>query len=106
MFAPMGLSTFKLILILGVVTILFLPVLIRRAYGLPALFEQFRARIAGEESAGDKNTEALRAAIHKNTKPSMAKRFGGMLARVITRIKPRRVKSLWCRMKDGNAELS
>jgi hypothetical protein len=55
----MGISAFKLFLILGVVAILFLPTLIRRSSGLPALFDQLRARIAGEDPAGNKKRRRI-----------------------------------------------
>jgi hypothetical protein len=87
MLATMGISAFKLFLILGVVAILFLPTLIRRSSGLPALFDQLRARIAGEDPAGNKSAAASPTAINQDTKPSLGERFGGMLARVNSRIR-------------------
>jgi len=75
----MGMSAFKLFLILGIVAILFLPTLIRRSSSLPALFEQLRARIAGKDPAGNKSAAASPTAINQDTKPSLGERFGGML---------------------------
>jgi hypothetical protein len=90
MFATMGMSAFKLFLILGAVGILLLPTLIRRSSALPTIFEQLRSRIAGEDPAQDKSAEASPATINQEaTKPSMAERFGGMLARVNSRIRPK-----------------
>ena len=83
----MGLSAFKLFLILGVVAILFLPALIRRSSGLSVLFEQLRARIAGEEPAEDKSAAPAPVAVNQNTKLSMGERFGAMLARANNRIR-------------------
>jgi hypothetical protein len=84
----MGMSAFKLFLILAAVGILFLPTLIRRSSALPTIFEQLRSRIAGEDPAQDKSAEAARTAINQEApKPSMAERFGTMLARVNSRIR-------------------
>ena len=83
----MGMSAFKLFLIFGVVAILFMPTLIRRSSALPGIFEQVRARIAGEELSHDKAAEASPAVTQQNTKPTMAERFGSMLARVNNRLR-------------------
>jgi hypothetical protein len=49
----MGMSAFKLFLILAAVGVLFLPTLIRRSSALPAAFEQLRSRISGEDPVQD-----------------------------------------------------
>jgi hypothetical protein len=49
--------------------LLFLPMLIRRSSDLPALFEQLRARIAGEDPAANKSSAASPTAINQDTNP-------------------------------------
>jgi hypothetical protein len=55
----MGMSAFKLFLILAAVGVLFLPTLIRRSSALPAALEQLRSRIAGEDPVQDRSVDAL-----------------------------------------------
>jgi hypothetical protein len=78
----MGMSAFKLFLILAAVGVLFLPTLIRRSSALPAALEQLRSRIAGEDPVQDRSVDALANATGQDAKPGIAERFGGMLARV------------------------
>ena len=85
----MGMSAFKLFLILAAVGVLFLPTLIRRSSALPAAFEQLRSRIAGEDPVQDRSVDASANATGQDVKPGIAERFGGMLARVNNRIRLR-----------------
>jgi hypothetical protein len=82
-------SAFKLFLIIGGVVILFLPALIRRSSGLPAAFEQLRARIAGEHPPEDQDPAEPPNAISPGTKPGPGERLGRALARLSVRLRPR-----------------
>jgi hypothetical protein len=44
----MGLSGFKVMLVVGVVLLLFLPTLVKRSQGLPEAIATLRARLTGE----------------------------------------------------------
>jgi hypothetical protein len=83
----MGMSAFKLFLILAAVGVLFLPTLIRRSSALPAAFEQLRSRISGDDPVQDRGADLSANAIGQDAKPGIAERFGGMLERVNNRIR-------------------
>ncbi len=84
----MGLSAFKIFLIVGVVAILFLPTFMRRAQALPALFEGLRSRIGGEDD--ERVAPAAMAAPEPEpARPSMAERAGGAAARLAARFRGR-----------------
>lgn len=83
----MGMSAFKLFLILAAVGVLFLPTLIRRSSALPAALEQLRSRITGEDPVQHRSAEASATATSQDAKPGIAERFGGMLARINNHIR-------------------
>ena len=85
----MGMSAFKLFLILAAVGVLFLPTLIRRSSALPAVLEQLRSRITGDDPVQDRSAETSATAANQGAKPGVAERLGGMLARVNNRIRSR-----------------
>jgi hypothetical protein len=78
----MGMSGFKLFLILAVVGILFLPTMIRRSSGFPALFKHLQARIAGEQPERDDGAPLAEDAVSPDSKPTRAERFGNMIAQL------------------------
>ena len=85
----MGMSAFKLFLILAAVGVLFLPTLIRRSSALPAALEQLRSRVTGDDPVQHRSAEASATATSQGAKPGAAERFGGMVARVNNRIRSR-----------------
>ncbi|EWY35955.1 hypothetical protein N825_32155 [Skermanella stibiiresistens SB22] len=86
----MGMSAFKLFLILAVVGVLFLPTLIRRSRGLPAILERLRARVSGERPTGTGHATASASFGGRDAKPSMAERLGAALARLDSRVRSRK----------------
>jgi hypothetical protein len=87
----MGISGFKIVLILAVVAILFLPTFIKRASALSAMLPALRDRLSGEEGGRPApGPAASRAAEPEAPPPSLAERFGGAAARLGHRLKGRR----------------
>ncbi|EWY36309.1 hypothetical protein N825_28980 [Skermanella stibiiresistens SB22] len=83
----MGMSAFKLFLILAVIGVLFLPTLIRRSRGVPMILERFRARASGEDTAGNGHAAASPYIFGRAARPSMAERLGATLARLNSRVR-------------------
>ncbi|EWY35696.1 hypothetical protein N825_37470 [Skermanella stibiiresistens SB22] len=86
----MGMSAFKLFLILAVVGVLFLPTLIRRSRGVPVILERLRARVSGEDPVGNGHAAASPSIAGQAVKTSMAERLGAALARLDSRVRSRK----------------
>ncbi len=77
----MGLSGFKLLLVVGVVAVLFLPTLVKRSQGLTVAFDQLRARLSGEPLPEPVQIDIPAEAA----RPRFAERLGGWIGRLIHR---------------------
>jgi hypothetical protein len=81
----MGVSPAKLLIIVAVVAILFLPMLLRQARSIPVLLEQARAAFAGEDD--DTAAQPRRAAEPAREAPaSVAERLGRGVGRLLQRL--------------------
>jgi len=81
----MGVSPAKLLIIVAVVAILFLPMLLRQARSIPVLLEQARAAFAGEDedAAGQRPRTAEPA---RQAPASVAERLGRLVGRLLQRL--------------------
>ena len=88
----MAISGFKMVLILAVVCILFLPTFIKRASVLPGMLAGLRDRLSGEEGGKPADTPAASARpVEAEAPPAgLAERFGGAVGRLGHRLKRRR----------------
>lgn len=86
----MGISGFKIVLILAVVAILFLPTFIKRASALSAMLPALRDRLSGEEGGMPAAAPAAGPKAEPEARPGLAERFGGAAARLGQRLKGRR----------------
>jgi len=83
----MGVSPAKLLIIVAVVAILFLPMLLRQARSIPVLLEQARAAFAGEdEDAAGPRSQAAEPARRATPPASVAERLGRAVGRLLQRL--------------------
>jgi Sec-independent protein translocase protein TatA len=83
----MGVSPAKLLIIVAVVAILFLPMLLRQARSIPVLLEQARAAFAGEESETPRHRPQAAEPVHQAPPPaSFAERLGRVVGRLLQRL--------------------
>lgn len=86
----MAISGFKMVLILAVVCILFLPTFIKRASIIPGMLAELRGRFSGEEGGRPASAAAAPPPEVEVLPPGRAERFGNAMARLGQRLKGRR----------------
>lgn len=85
----MGLSGVKILLVLAVIGILFLPMILRHLATIPALLDRTRAALGGEDeaAAGQPARAAGHAAAHEAPPTaSVAERLGHGVGRLLQRL--------------------
>ena len=83
----MGLSGAKLLIIVAVVGLLFLPVLLRQARSIPMLLEQARAAFSGEDAETSGHRPRAAEPAHQAPRPaSFAERLGRVIGRLLQRL--------------------